>query len=176
MKRERELFLAGLVIMVAGLVIGISSFVPSQWVQYVVAIAALFAGTMAIRTSRKSGIPAAYRYSWIEGVVFVLYAILVFALEPFLDVTMLFLIIFGLVEFTLTLQTIGASGPPNWSVVAQKLITSVVSGVGGTYIFISTSVNNGRALLVLGIVAMLIGASFIFASKQEESSHQHSVA
>lgn len=73
MNIRKGMFSTGLLIFVAGLVIGVSSFAPSQVIQLVVVASAFFAGVMAIMTGKAIiSQEVASRYIWIEGAVLIL--------------------------------------------------------------------------------------------------------
>ena len=76
MNVRKGIFSTGLLILVAGLVIGVTSFAPSQVIQLVVVVSAFSAGAIAIITGK--GIFSqrlASRYILVEGAVLILYAI-----------------------------------------------------------------------------------------------------
>lgn len=102
---------------------------------------------------------------WIEGLVLIVYSVALLAFGAgygqFVMVTMLFLLVFGLVEFTLMLQVLSTGDTPNWKVFAQKLIVSVASVLSAVHINNAAGNNDNLAVLLVGLIAILIGASFI---------------
>lgn len=170
MNIRKGMFSTGLLILIAGLVIGVSSFAPSQLIQFVVVVSAFFAGVMAIMTGKAIfSREVASRYIWVEGAVLILYAITagVFGSDSssFINLTTLFLLVFGVVEFTLTLQALNSSGVPNWNVFLQKLVTASAASIGAVYIFVAGTENENPAILFVGLVTIIIGGSFIRESK-----------
>lgn len=165
MKIRKGVFFTGLLILLAGVMIGLASFAPAQWIQYVVAGSALVAGILAvtsgqqIRTKR-----VASRYMWVEGIVLIAYALAMVIFGStygsFINVTTLFLLVFAMVEFTLMLQSLHTTETPNWNVFAQKLIISAASAIAAVNIYASADRSN-MAILFIAFVTMLIGAGFI---------------
>ena len=85
--------------------------------------------------------------------------------NSFINVTTLFLLVFGVVEFTLTLQALNSRGMPNWNVFVQKLVIASAASIGAVYIFVAGADNQNLAVLFTGLVTILIGSSFIRESK-----------
>lgn len=175
MNVRKGIFSTGLLILVAGLVIGVTSFAPSQVIQLVVVVSAFSAGAIAIITGK--GIFSqrlASRYILVEGAVLILYAITAALFgsdfNSFINVTTLFLLVFGVVEFTLTLQALNSSEAPNWNVFVQKLVTASAASIGAVYIFVAGADNENLAILFVGLVTIIIGGGFIRESKHIHAS------
>jgi len=158
--------LYGLLILITGVIIAFLSYNPSRTIQYVVAAGMFLSAVFAFITSAKSkDSEIRLKYHELQGAGMLAYAlaILIYAstFEKFITVTMAFLLYFGITEIIFGFQLLAYKRKTSMPVVVLRMITGVLTALGGVIILALAFSDKNTSLLVAGILIALSGINFI---------------
>ncbi|MBK8500921.1 MAG: hypothetical protein IPL46_01230 [Saprospiraceae bacterium] len=161
----------GLLSISAGLFISVFSFNPSPIIKYVLILMLLGVGAFAIITAttcKKNSVPS-LDY-WLTGIISLIYAValilFVDSLSQFLMVTASFVLFFGIINFTFIFSVLNHKPKANLNLILIKGSTGLMAALAGVLILTASVAYSAEvSLMVLGIIKILVGLSFIAVTK-----------
>ena len=165
----------GVILLLAGVTAALISFAPSKILQYLFVLMSLTVGILgiALGKSTKGVLMRSTYYSWTGFVMIGLSVALVIwasSLTALINVLGFFLLIIGFIEFVFALQILNYHTPIPWKVVGLKLTLSATSAIGAASILTIAGFDGYMALLVLGLLFVTIGLTFIQISRVTNES------
>lgn len=160
----------GIMLSIAGIAAALLSFTPSVVLQSVFVLSSLSVGILGIligKNTKGDFVRSSY-YLW-TGVMLiglsiglVIWGTSVMALINILGFSLLLM---GFIEFVFALQILNYATPIPWKVVGLKLVLSAITAIGAASILTIAGFDGYMALLVLGLLFVAVGLTFIEISR-----------
>ena len=166
----------GIILMITGVIASVLSFAPSRLLQYLFILTSAAVGVFGILTGRNNnaGSVRSPYYSWIGFVLVglsIALAIWATDLMALINVFGFFLLLLGMIEFVFAMQTLHFETPTPWSMVGLKLTLSATTAIGAAVILTIAGFNIYGALLLLGLLFVVAGLTFIRIGSLRDMHH-----
>jgi uncharacterized membrane protein HdeD (DUF308 family) len=170
MNTNKKILSMGIVLLIAGITAASMSFSPSRILQYIFVLTSLSVGIFGILIGKdtKGSVMRSTYYLWTGFVLIGLSIALVIwatSLVALVNVLGFFLLLFGFIEFVFALQILNSETPIPWKVVGLKLTLSATTAIGAASMLTMAGFHGYMALLVLGLLFVTVGLTFIQISR-----------
>lgn len=175
MNTNKKILSMGIILLIAGITAAAISFSWSRILQYIFVAASLSVGVLGIQLGKdtKGNVMRSTYYLWTGFVLIGLSVALVVwatSLIALVNVLGFFLLLLGFVEFVFALQILNYETPIPWKVVGLKLTLSATTAIGAASMLTMAGFNGYMALLVLGLLFVTVGLTFIQISRVSKNT------
>lgn len=177
MKKTFYLALSGQLLIASGLILFFSDKIDIDISKKLVPVFMLLAGVCTLLFSNYDKLPKiAKQYHAIQGIGFMIYAVIILvlitSLSGFLLTTIYFIIMFGMFELLFAFGVLNSKHTINKEILMSRILAGVMNLVGGFILLMMTFEDEKKGLLFASILVAIGGVSMlIFSSKISKYLH-----
>ncbi|WP_046757519.1 hypothetical protein [Kordia jejudonensis] len=177
MNKTFYLALGGQLMIASGLILFFSDKIDITVSKTLIPVFMVLAGLCTLLFSTYDKLPKiAKQYHFIQGVGFIVYATIIFALinslQGFLLTTIYFVIMFGMFELLFAFGVLNSKHSINKEILISRILAGIVNLVGGFILLMMTFDDEKKGLFFTSILLAIGGISIlIFSSKVRKYLH-----